>query len=452
MSGCGLSHSITQPIGAQLTTDPVTPSIREIKSVSALEAANSPRHRWYFFKEAFSPEVVQRAASDAGCCGEDLIVDPFCGGGTVPVQAAIDGYRSAALEVNPFLAFVARAKLGQCDPELFETLADEAARSATRERKSPLEGYSTFTKTVGAEKWLFNIPVLRAFEGANQAIRQRRGPAKQMVKLCLIGAAMDAANAAKDGKCLRYRADWKKQNFDDETFITALGRRARHVAQDLRVCPLEGQTAAVDTGDSRKRVPGAFDERHFKLCVTSPPYLNSFDYTDVYRPELFLGGWVKTASDLRAIRRRTLRSHVQVEWPDPTEDDFGARYAEIITNIRLVRHELWNMRIPLMIQAYFEDMRRVLTSLRGRARADASMWIVVSTSAYGGNEVPVDLIIADIACSCGWYLREVSVLRYLRRVPVQQWLQLSTRDRKWPQLRESIVVLDAQPRITTASS
>ena len=44
--------------------------------------------------------------------------------------------------------------------------------------------------------------------------------------------------------------------------------------------------------DSRHHLPDSF--AGFKLCVTSPPYLNSFDYTDIYRPELFLGGFVQS--------------------------------------------------------------------------------------------------------------------------------------------------------------
>src|SRR5713101_5973866 len=88
-------------------------AIKGVTSVSALAAVEHPRHRWYFFKEAFSPEVVRRAAADTGCRPNDLIVDPFCGSGTVPLQASLDGFQFAGVEVNPFLAFVTRAKLRQ---------------------------------------------------------------------------------------------------------------------------------------------------------------------------------------------------------------------------------------------------------------------------------------------------------------------------------------------------
>lgn len=70
----------------------------------------------------------------------------------------------------------------------------------------------------------------------------------------------------------------------------------------------------------------------------------------------------------------------------------------------------------------------------------------MSTSAYAGIEIPVDLIIADIASTCEWYLREVVVLRHLGRVACQQWSELAEKKINGPHLRESLIILDARPR------
>jgi len=420
------------------------PSIGNV-SVSALDSLSLPRHRWYFFKEAFSPEIVKRAAEDADCGPSDLVVDPFCGSGTVPLQAALTGYRSRGTEVNPFLAFVARAKLSHCKPAALEPLLVAATRGALKGRRSPLREFSTFTKRSGLSKWLFSRSVLDAFEGAWTAVDDvatSSTPSQTLMRLCLIGAAMDACNAVKDGKCLRYRPGWTTKAFGARDFIAALETRAAMIAADLEAAPLVAPDASVRRADARE----PFRDGPFRLCVTSPPYLNSFDYTDVYRPELFLGKWVKDMKDLRALRLKTIRSHVQVEWPDPTRDDFGSHYVETMAALRPCAKDLWNGRLPRMVQAYFEDMRRVLRNLRVRAQKNASVWIVVSTSAYGGIEIPVDLIIAEIAAGCRWYLREVSVLRYLGRVAGQQWSELSEAKARGPHLRESLVILDAQPR------
>jgi hypothetical protein len=253
---------------------------------------------------------------------------------------------------------------------------------------------------------------------------------------------MDVCNAVKDGKCLRYRSDWKDEAFDTGDFVAALESRVKVMAKDLKDAPLNGSAVSIKRGDARKRTVG----EQFRLCVTSPPYLNSFDYTDVYRPELFLGKWIRDMKGLRALRHKTLRSHVQVKWKDPRAEDFGARYTETMEAIQPRASQLWNGRIPRMIQAYFEDMRLVLRNLRAGAHKDASVWVVVSTSAYGGVEIPVDLIIADIASSCKWYLREVAVLRHLGRVAGQQWSELAEKKSSGPHLRESVIILDARPR------
>jgi hypothetical protein len=142
------------------------------------------------------------------------------------------------------------------------------------------------------------------------------------------------------------------------------------------------------------------------------------------------------------IRLKTLRSHVQAKWEAPKENDFGMLYRNCLADIRECAPSLWNSRIPLMIQAYFEDMNAILRGLHQRACDNASVWLVVSTSAYAGVEVPVDLILAEIGQRAGWFLREVGVLRYLRSSS-QHVKHVEEKERKSVPLRESVVIFDA---------
>lgn len=413
-----------------------------VPSVSALDSADYARHRWYFFKEGFSPAIVNHAIEDAKVGQGALVIDPFCGSGTVPLQAALKGLCGRGIEVNPFLTFVARTKLATCSTRSFDTMLSKAKTGVDRGAKSPLEGFSTFSRKRGAERWLFNMPVLRAFEGGWLAASREKGPATNLIKLCLIEAAMDTCNAAKDGKCLRYKRDWKKLHLGRDKFEEALEAQAMRVREDIESGVRPNRGSRIEQGDIRvKELP-----KEFNLCITSPPYLNSFDYTDVYRPELFLGKFVTSMPQLVRLRLRTLRSHVQVNWPRASDHEYGTRYAESLRLILARKERLWNRRIPDMIKAYFEDMEVVLKALRQKAAPTASAWIVVSTSAYAGVEIPVDLIIADIAGACGWYLRDVHVLRYLDRLAGQQWNELSQQKNSKPHLRESLIILDAKAR------
>lgn len=424
-----------------------TDSIHGLSSLSALDTISSPRHRWYFVKESFSPFFVDHAINNTNCVpDEDTIIDLFSGSGTVPLTAALNGFKAVALEVNPFLAFVSNTKLIQCTAKSLYSLFSDVIKGVHSGCESPLENFSTFCESPSANKWLFNRDVLRAFEGGWMATIGHKCGVRDVIRLCLIGAAMDACNAQKDGKCLRYRKDWKGRSFGRKDFVDAFQFRIGNVHSDMKEFPLRNPKASILNMDSRQAQDTILSGDKFKLCIMSPPYLNSFDYTDVYRPELFLGKFVKTHQDLQSLRLRTLRSHVQISWPEPKEKEFGHHFTESFFEIEQRASVLWDKRIPSMIRAYFEDLKLILTNLRNLAKPDATVWIVVSTSAYSGVEIPVDLIIADIASNVGWFLREVNVIHYLRRVSGQQWDRLSERKKARPHLRESIVILDAKPR------
>ncbi|HYA39974.1 MAG TPA: hypothetical protein VEF34_01620 [Syntrophobacteraceae bacterium] len=424
-----------------------TDSLQGLSSISALDTLSFPRHRWYFVKEAFSPYLVERAIEDSHCSIEDdLIIDMFSGGGTVPLTATLHGFKAVGFEVNPFLAFVSRAKLLRSRGESFNSAFNDAVAGANEGALSPLEDFSTFSESSVAGKWLFNKGVLRAFEGGWKSTIGKKHANRDLIRLCLIGAAMDVCNATKDGKCLRYRKDWKGRRFGKTDFIQALTERFELVKSDLKNCPLKVSDVYIHPIDSREKIGTELLNDKFKLCIMSPPYLNSFDYSDVYRPELFLGKFVQSMEDLRALRLRTIRSHVQVSWEEPKEMDFGQHFEDSLAEIELRSRSLWNKRIPSMIPAYFEDMKTILENLMYCAKSDSAVWIVVSTSAYAGVEIPVDLILADIGCKVGWFLREVNVVHYLRRVSGQQWDRLRDTKETRPYLRESIIILDATPR------
>jgi DNA modification methylase len=211
----------------------------------------------------------------------------------------------------------------------------------------------------------------------------------------------------------------------------------------LKLSDVPNADSNIFGGDARKVMVS--DGKRFKLCVTSPPYLNSFDYSDVYRPELFLGKFVHSNAELTTIRKSTIRSHVQASWELPERASFGQLFTNVIAEVRSCSENLWDRRIPTMIQAYFEDMERILLRLRRLAVPGAAVWIVVATSAYAGVEVPVDFIIAEIAERSGWFLSDIGVIRHLRSSG-QHINTLGEDVSRTLHLRESVVILKTSRR------
>ena len=416
-------------------------SLRDQGASNALALDKLPRHRWYFVKEGFSPKLVEQAVMTDGVRPGEVLFDPFSGSGTVPLTGALCGLQVRAFEVNPFLRFLSETKLLQAAPLAFRKSSSRVLRETERPVPSALEGYSTFTQGNRWGRWLFPKPVLRSFEAGRRLIAKIDKEHRDLLQLALIGAAMDCCNATRDGKCLRYKKGWADCEATASEFRGRFEERVEAIASDLAIAPLTGTSSCVVEGDARRLIDSTSQDK-FRLCVTSPPYLNSFDYSDIYRPELFLGGFVDSNKSLMKVRLETIRSHVQATWKNPIKNEFGTLYQDCISNIQACAENLWNPRIPKMVQAYFEDMEMILQGLRRKANDNASVWLVVSTSAYAGVEVPVDLILAEIGQRAGWFLREVGALRYLRSSS-QHVKHVEEKDRKSVPLRESVVIFNA---------
>jgi len=398
------------------------------------------RHRWYPIKEGFSAKLVSDSLAELGTLPRNavLAIEPFSGSGTTPVECTRLGVSCLAFEINPFLAFVGRTKLKQADPKALRAERSKVLQGLQKPRVSRLEKQSTFSEDGEKEKWLFNRCVLRSFNGGWSAVANCKRKHRDFFRLALIRAAMDNCNAYPDGKCLRYKRLKSYDCFNQEKVSTQFEHYCKMMEDDLETTPFVDGLSRVECADSR-RMSRVDKKRRFDLCVTSPPYLNSFDYSDVYRPELFLAGHVANNEELMRIRLKTVRSHLQASWKAPVKETFGVIYAKVIEEMKTREEKLWNQRIPEMIQAYFEDMEGLLSTLATRANASALLKVVVSTSAYGGVVVPVDFILAEIAETVGWEMKDVLVMRRLRS-SAQNWKHES-KENTAPALRESIVIL-----------
>jgi DNA modification methylase len=406
------------------------------KNVSTAEdTINLPRHRWYYYKEGFSPSLVDNAIDTLGLGQNDLIIDPFNGSGTVTLTSAMNGIQSLGFEVNPFTAFIANTKVKNAEISEFDLFAQFVLDGVNKRKRSPLLEFSTFSEKSNRPKWLFNSEVLNSFEGGFSRLNDiENSNVRDILKLSLIGSAMDNSNARRDGKCLRYKNNWQDLGFNKKTFIQSLGKRLDIIREDL-LQEMKLTSPDIICGDSRSILGNNITEK-FSLCITSPPYLNTFDYTDIYRPELFLGGFIGSMKGLYGLRLKTLRSHIQAKWAVPTSENFGTLYATSIKEILKRQDKLMDKNIPLMIQAYFEDMQNILATLKHNAKNDAELWLVVSTSAYAGIEIPVDMIIGEIGNKVGWFLKDIGVLRYLQK-------RKSRHSDEINQLRESVVIFSA---------
>ena len=87
-----------------------------------------------------------------------------------------------------------------------------------------------------------------------------------------------------------------------------------------------------------------------------------------------------------------------------------AALEEPLRVLRERRSELGNPHVIRLVENYFLEMAVVTAELARVTRPGGAVVMVNDNVQYHGEEVPVDLILSDIAERCGFACEEISVL------------------------------------------
>lgn len=374
--------------------------------------------RWFKFKEAFSPLLVKNVIDELDQV-PNTILDCFGGSGTTAIVAQMLGISSTLIEVNPFLADVIESKVtayGNFDiPSTAKSLLQKS--SEIRISKSQLRGLPpTFVEPGKSGRWLFNYSAIVAIEQIRLAILDLTNLDQQrFFKVALGSILVEASNVRIDGKARRYRREWEQRNIDASAVRSLFVIAVAAMAEDIARFPNSSKSTAhkVIRGDSRKALE-QIPESSIDLAIFSPPYPNTFDYTDIYNIELWILRYFNSAIDNRNLRLETMRSHVQVAWEKPLNIISSVTLTKTILDLRNKSSELWNKNIPDMVLAYFVDLNKIIECTKRALKPNGSMAIIVGNSAYAGITIECSSILGEIADNHRLKVKRCDSVRVMR--------------------------------------
>jgi len=374
---------------------------------------------WHHFKEAFSPELVRRAVDESELQVRKCL-DPFGGSGTTALACQLMGIQSTTIEVNPFLADLISAKTTQYDEAaLIRSFRKVVRRVASGTARSLDALPATFVEPGVKGRWIFDRAVAVELAALIDAIDAVDDPDHQRLFRVLLGGMLTRiSNVVVSGKGRRYRRNWCDTSWSQADVRTLFQLRVEDAIADIHSFSHSKQLANVIRGDARRQSLG---RKKFDLTVFSPPYPNSFDYTDVYNLELWVLGYLRDTTDNKLLRTSTLSSHVQTHRQYSDAPESSPTLNAVLRKLERRREDLWSKWIPEMVGAYFADMVSVLSRLRGHIAHNGQCWMVVGDSSYGGVLVPVAKILDELAPSTGWQPRQAEACRSMRSSAQQGW-------------------------------
>lgn len=394
----------------------------------------TPIQRWYRYKEGYSIQLMHQLFNEYAVKKGDTIIDPFCGSGSTILQAKINNFNAIGFEINPFSAFLAKAKTQHYSSTDLSNFRKHAKNifSAKTNSATNIPKLSTIHK-------LFDKEVLNFLLNKKEYIYKiKNKKAKDLLFLAWLSILEECSNYRKAGNGLKIR---KGKNLLDRNLkhaIQLFEQKIKEIEDDLpfAISLSQKQKEPEIIEHTSLQMDNYLKKGSVKGVLFSPPYANCFDYTEIYKVELWLGNFVNEYYDLKELRKRAIRSHLNGYNQNNKSKSINLSELDALTKA-LSNSILWDKRIPMMVRAYFDDMFESLDKIHTALEKKGFCIIVVSNSAYGGIVVPTDLLLARYAETIGFSVTKIDVARFI--ITSSQQYKKTEKHRKY--LRESIIHL-----------
>ncbi len=392
-------------IGISVTSRPLNLHFRPNEQLAV--------HRWWPYVQGFSAGFVRESLANLSIGKGSVVLDPFCGSGTVPVEARLAGAQGVGNDMLPLAAFVSSAKgEWEVDPRELGRLADRVLRDRD-ERTSELP----FLKETRSH---FRPEVLASLLSLRNAIDALpSSPGKDLLRLSFADILIDASNL-KRSPCLGYAA---KGRFGSERpielFQMAIDRMREDLAELQKDTGRWGPRLRITQGDSGTQPLGS---GNVDVAITSPPYVNGMDYPMNYKIEMAWLGLVRGYGELKRLREtmvacdNTPSSAVS----DDTLHPLVARDGWIRQVRRSIRENIRRKstyRRPNMdaiVARYFSDLVPVIQNVHRSLKPGSRFLVVNGDSLMAGAYVPGDAIFVRLARDLGFQVESFAVARTRR--------------------------------------
>ena len=363
-------------------------------------------HRWFNFIAGFSPELVQAfvGMEVSTPSNEVRLLDPFSGCGTAPLAARLLGVSAVAYEPHPFFAAISEAKANS--PSYWSDLPSIHAALEQGIARRDAHNLAVSASAAAFLGKMFGKDALFALYSARRELKEGGFGAHPLAVLILSRILDHCCFAATDGI---YKAPTSPKR--------ALTPKEAH-AKVLGTLTDDEHEAQVGEGlvriyEKSSESMDELDDDSIDIVVTSPPYLNNFDFAEMTRMYLYFWGLASSWREITArVRSRlivntttALKGHKERQQAYRSTLPVKVRQAADIAveTLSVRRKEKAGKKdYNLLVYPYLSQMQQVLRETRRVLKQGAPFHMMVSDAALYGVHLPAPQWLAQIMTGCGF--------------------------------------------------
>jgi SAM-dependent methyltransferase len=288
------------------------------------DAVRAHVHGFHSYTARMHPLTARRLVEGLSAPG-DAVLDPFCGSGTVLVEARLAGRRGTGIDANPLAVALATTKTRRYPTRDLERLVHEAARISDEAdaRRKARAGATRNYGTVDRE--LFDPHVLFELDGLRAGIeRLPRSPVRDALWLALSSLLVKVSRKPGDSA-----EGVAPRRLASGFTVRMFRRRAEELASQLdefaRLARPSSPPGDARLGDAR--VLEGVRDSSIALIATSPPYPGVYDYHEQHEARLRWLGFDGSGFEASEIGSRRELNPLGASALRRWRDDFGQALA-----------------------------------------------------------------------------------------------------------------------------
>jgi len=424
--------------------------LKLLASTSGLSAKRQLRpggtDGWYTYYAGYSSNFATQILTGLPIQPRSRILDPWNGSGTTTFVAARLGHDAIGIDLNPFAAVLASAKLAnkehvtnECE-RIFKIDVRGLPRT-TRLQEDPLDAWlsqevsSTFRHVLDQTLVAAGEP---EFKDANTWIARTPRPNTSFYLFCLIRALRDLAAPSSSSNPTWFKRQ-RARNFSRTQLVNSFRNHVQYFSKDL--IETSSNTHQILVGDARDLQT---QSNSIDAVFTSPPYCTRIDYAVKTSFELAALGIAPNHFNFMALRdslmgTTTIRTHQQVTIPP----NWAASVQSLLNTIRNHQSHASGGYYFKNLWQYFDDAHRAVTEISRVLKPGALAIFIVQGSYYKDVEIDLPSLYVDIGNAAN--LDGLVIANY----PVRNSLdKINSASRKYVDQKsyvESVVALKKRP-------
>jgi SAM-dependent methyltransferase len=372
-------------------------------------------HYLFRFPAKFHPPVVRCLIDRYSKLG-DTILDPFCGSGTLLVEALVSGRSAVGVDVDPVAAFISRVKCTPLAPPLLEHEFDRLRRRLHVVRR-PARDYDRLIHddlsptAINRFRRRFRIPAIPnlkhwfrvyvAIDLARLRLAIYQSSADPSVRNFFLGCFASVIRNASNAdpvpvSGLEVTAHMKQLDKEGRR-INPFELFERRVERELRGMRELWQEAKdvrlrVQRGDATE-LTRHLPAQSVDVVITSPPYNTAVDYYRRHTLEMYWLGFVNSREDRLKLAPQYL-GRAQVRQSNAKlRCSFESAYIKRL----IARERRISAARERAITHYCASMQRALEHIARILKRNGRAVFVVGNSKWSGRRVRATKLLSEMA-------------------------------------------------------